>query len=66
MVKESIFSKGIIYKGDWINNKKYGIGIEIYKDGNKYENEHKMELSMEYGLISWVMILYMKENGNMI
>ena len=45
--------KQITYEGEWLNNRKDGIGIEIYKDGSKYLGEHKNGLKQGVGTYYW-------------
>lgn len=33
------YSDGIVYNGSWKNNKKCGLGREIWKNGSKYEGD---------------------------
>ena len=35
------YEKQVSYEGEWLHNRKEGIGIEIYSDGSKYQGEHK-------------------------
>jgi len=36
---EKSWSTGTVYKGEWINNKKHGYGIQVWSNGNKYEGD---------------------------
>ena len=47
------YDKGITYEGEWLNNRKDGIGIEIYKDGSKYMGEHKNGVKQGLGTYFW-------------
>ena len=44
---------GYTYSGDFIENKKEGIGTIIWKDGNKYQGEFKNNQLNGYGIIEF-------------
>ena len=47
------YEKNIKYEGEWLNNRKDGIGIEIYQDGSKYMGEHKNGVRQGLGTYYW-------------
>ena len=47
------YDKEITYEGEWLNNRKDGIGIETYKDGSKYIGEHKNGVKQGLGTYLW-------------
>ncbi len=44
---------GYIYNGEFLNNKKEGLGIMIWKDGQKYWGEFKNNQMHGYGIIEY-------------
>ena len=47
------YEKQITYEGEWLNNRKDGIGVEIYSDGSKYQGEHKNGVKHGLGMYNW-------------
>ena len=47
------YEKNIKYEGEWLNNRKDGIGKEIYQDGSKYMGEHKNGVRQGLGTYYW-------------
>ena len=47
------YEKQITYEGEWLNNRKEGIGIEIFSDGSKYQGEHKNGAKDGIGIYNW-------------
>ena len=47
------YKQGIIYEGEWLNNRKDGIGIEFYKDGYKFQGDYKNGLKHGIGTYFW-------------
>ena len=47
------YEKYVTYEGEWLNNRKDGIGIETYKDGSKYMGEYKNGLKQGLGAYFW-------------
>ena len=47
------YEKYVTYEGEWLNNRKDGIGIETYKDGSKYMGEYKNGLKQGLGTYFW-------------
>ena len=47
------YEKQISYEGEWLHNRKEGIGIEIYSDGSKYQGEHKNGAKHGLGIYNW-------------
>ena len=47
------YEKQITYEGEWLNNRKDGIGMETYRDGSKYLGEHKNGLKHGLGTYFW-------------
>ena len=47
------YEKKISYEGEWLNNRKDGIGIELYQDGSKYMGEHKNGMRQGLGTYNW-------------
>lgn len=47
------YGKGLNYEGEWKNNRKNGIGIEIAKDGSLYKGEFKNGYKHGIGTYFW-------------
>ena len=47
------YGNGVVYEGEFENNKKNGIGIEIYPDGGIYKGEFKNGLKHGIGTYYW-------------
>ena len=47
------YEKQVSYEGEWLHNRKEGIGIEIYSDGSKYQGEHKNGAKHGLGIYNW-------------
>jgi hypothetical protein len=47
------YIKEIEYEGDWLSNRKDGIGIEKYKDGSIYKGEYKKGVKHGIGVYYW-------------
>lgn len=39
--KEFVFKTGAIYKGEWLNGKRHGYGVQTWPDGARYEGNWK-------------------------
>ena len=42
-VKEHKFQNGCHYSGEWVQNKRHGLGIYTWPSGAKYEGEYKYD-----------------------